>query len=110
MIFTCRPYTGAEAQQMGLANACFADDVFDREVEAFARAVLQNSWFSLRENKRLLSLVYWLQSPAAIAAEFGAGTPHRRPAKSVVFAGEVSEAWRLQPGVSAVSPSGNSHP
>ena len=54
MIFTCRPYTGAEAQQMGLANACFADDVFDREVEAFARAVLENSWFSLRENKRLL--------------------------------------------------------
>jgi enoyl-CoA hydratase len=54
MMFTCRTYTGAEAQQMGLVNACYADDVFDTEVEAFARSMLANSWFSLRANKRLL--------------------------------------------------------
>jgi enoyl-CoA hydratase/carnithine racemase len=54
MMFTCRTYTGAEALQMGLANACYPDDSFDKEVEAFARAVLANSWYSLRENKRLL--------------------------------------------------------
>jgi len=54
MMFTCRTYTGEEAERMGLANACYADDDFDQEVERFARAVLANSWFSLRENKRLL--------------------------------------------------------
>jgi enoyl-CoA hydratase len=54
MMFTCRTYTGAEAEQMGLANACFADEAFDQEVEAFARSILANSWFSLRANKRLL--------------------------------------------------------
>jgi enoyl-CoA hydratase len=54
MMFLCRTYTGAEAERMGLANACFADDAFDQEVEAFARAMLSNSWFSLRENKRVM--------------------------------------------------------
>jgi enoyl-CoA hydratase len=54
MMFTCRSYTGAEAERMGLANACFPDDAFDQEVETFARSVLANSWFSLRANKRLL--------------------------------------------------------
>lgn len=54
MMFTCRTYTGAEAEQMRLANACFTDEVFDQEVEGFARTMLANSWFSLRENKRLL--------------------------------------------------------
>jgi enoyl-CoA hydratase len=54
MMYTCNTYTGAEAAAMGLANACFADDVFDAEVETFVRKVLSNSWFSLRENKRLL--------------------------------------------------------
>lgn len=54
MMCTCRAYTGTEAAQMGLANACFPDESFEQEVDAFARAVLANSWFSLRENKRLL--------------------------------------------------------
>jgi enoyl-CoA hydratase len=54
MMFTCRTYTGAEAERMGLANICFADEMFDQEVESFARTILSNSWFSLRENKRLL--------------------------------------------------------
>ena len=54
MMFTCRTYTGAEAERMGLANSCFADETFDQEVETFARTILGNSWFSLRENKRLL--------------------------------------------------------
>jgi enoyl-CoA hydratase len=54
MMFTCRSYTGAEAERMGLANSCFADEAFETEVESFARSILSNSWFSLRENKRLL--------------------------------------------------------
>jgi enoyl-CoA hydratase/carnithine racemase len=55
MMYTCRTYTGAEAAAMGLANACYADDVFDAEVEKFARGMLANSWHSLRENKRLMN-------------------------------------------------------
>jgi enoyl-CoA hydratase len=54
MMFSCRTYTGAEAAQMGLANACFADMTFEEDVASFVRAVLANSWFSLREAKRLL--------------------------------------------------------
>jgi enoyl-CoA hydratase/carnithine racemase len=68
-MFTCRTYTGAEAQQMGLANACFADDAFDAEVEAFARSMLANSWFSLRENKRLLLETDGMTLAAGLAHE-----------------------------------------
>jgi len=69
MMFTCDTYTGAEAVQMGLANACFADETFDQEVEAFARAVLANSWFSLRENKRLLIETEAMPLAAGLAHE-----------------------------------------
>jgi enoyl-CoA hydratase len=69
MMFTCRTYTGDEAEQMGLANACFPAEVFDREVEAFARAVLANSWFSLRENKRLLIETDGMSLGAGLAHE-----------------------------------------
>jgi enoyl-CoA hydratase/carnithine racemase len=69
MMFTCRAYTGAEAERMGLANACFPEEVFDREVEAFARAMLANSWFSLRENKRLLIETEGMTLAAGLAHE-----------------------------------------
>ena len=69
MMFTCRTYTGAEAEHMGLANVCFPDDVFNREVEAFARAMLENSWFSLRENKRLLLETDGMSLAAGLAHE-----------------------------------------
>jgi enoyl-CoA hydratase len=69
MIFTCRSYTGAQAEQMGLANVCFPDEGFDREVEAFARAILANSWFSLRENKRLLIETDGMTLAAGLAHE-----------------------------------------
>ena len=54
LMFTCRTVTGAEAADMGLANACFPDQDFDDAVERFAREVLDNSWFSNFANKRLL--------------------------------------------------------
>lgn len=69
MMFTCQTYTGADAERMGLANNCFADETFDQEVEAFARRVLGNSWFSLRENKRLLIETDGLTLAAGIAHE-----------------------------------------
>ena len=69
MMFTCRTYTGAEAERMGLANACFPDEAFEQEVEAFARAVLANSWFSLREYKRLLIETDGMTLAAGVAHE-----------------------------------------
>lgn len=69
MMFTCRTYTGAEAEQMQLANACFADEAFEQEVEKFARAILANSWFSLRENKRLLIETDGMTLEAGLAHE-----------------------------------------
>jgi enoyl-CoA hydratase len=69
MMFTCRTYSGSEAERMGLANACFADDTFDQDVEAFARTMLANSWFSLRENKRLLIETDGMSLAAGIAHE-----------------------------------------
>jgi enoyl-CoA hydratase len=54
MMFTARTYTGEEAAAMGLANRCVSDEDFDAEIEALARSILANSWFSNRANKRLL--------------------------------------------------------
>lgn len=69
MMFTCRVWTGTEAAQIGLANACFADATFDEDVQAFARAILANSWFSLRENKRLLLETEGMTLKAGLAHE-----------------------------------------
>lgn len=54
MMFTSRTYTAEEAVAMGLANLCVPDERFDEEAETVARAILANSWFSNRANKRLL--------------------------------------------------------
>jgi enoyl-CoA hydratase len=69
MMFSCRTYTGAEAAQMGLANACFADATFTEDVETFVRAVLANSWFSLREAKRLMLDTEGMTLKAGLAHE-----------------------------------------
>jgi enoyl-CoA hydratase len=54
MMFTARTYSGEEAVAMGLANMCVPDESFDAEIDALARSILANSWFSNRANKRLL--------------------------------------------------------
>jgi enoyl-CoA hydratase len=55
MMFTCKTYSGEEAAAMGLANLCFAAETFEAELQALARTILANSWFSHRANKRLLT-------------------------------------------------------
>lgn len=55
MMVTARTYTGRQAEAMGLANQCFANDDFDTEVAALAKTILANSWFSLRANKALIT-------------------------------------------------------
>ena len=53
MMFTAKTYTAEEAVAMGLANMCVPDESFEEEIEALARSILENSWFSNRANKRL---------------------------------------------------------
>jgi enoyl-CoA hydratase/carnithine racemase len=53
MTYTARTFSGREAEAMGLVNWCVPDAEFDATLAQTARAVLANSWFSLRANKRL---------------------------------------------------------
>ena len=54
MMFSCRSYTGKQAEAMHLANYCFPDDRFDAELAALADDILANSWYANKVNKRAL--------------------------------------------------------
>ena len=75
MSFTCATYSGRQAESFGLANVCVPDVDFDAELEAYSRAILANSWFSHRANKRLLIETDGLPLEAGLAHEVfrGAG-------------------------------------
>jgi len=69
MMFTCRTYSGREALDMGLANACVADGEFDSAIEALTAEITANSSFSHAANKRLLIETDGLPQPAGLAHE-----------------------------------------
>lgn len=69
MMFTCRTYSGREAEAMGLANACFADGAFLEGVDAWIAEIAANSSFSHAANKRLLDQTDGLPLPAGLAHE-----------------------------------------
>ncbi len=54
MMFTCRTYSGREAEAMGLANACAPDAEFDATIDAWVEEIAANSSHSHAANKRLL--------------------------------------------------------
>ena len=54
MMFTCRTYSGREAQEIHLANFCYPDERFEAELAALAADILANSWYSNQVNKRAL--------------------------------------------------------
>lgn len=54
MMFTCRTYTGREAEAMHLANFCFPDEQFESELAALSTDILANSWYANQVNKRAL--------------------------------------------------------
>jgi enoyl-CoA hydratase len=54
MMFTCRSYSGRQAEAMHLANFCFADDRFEAELAALGADILANSWYANQVNKRAL--------------------------------------------------------
>ena len=69
MMFTCRTYSGRQAEAMGLANACVPDAGFDAALEALTREILANSSFSHAANKRLLLHTDGLPVDAGLAHE-----------------------------------------
>ncbi|MCK9541273.1 MAG: enoyl-CoA hydratase/isomerase family protein [Novosphingobium sp.] len=54
MMLTCRPYSGREAEAMGLANLCVPDAELDGAVRDLAATILANSWHSNAANKKLV--------------------------------------------------------
>jgi enoyl-CoA hydratase len=54
MMFTCRTYSGREAETMGLANACVPDTAFESAIDALVEEIAANSSHSHAANKRLL--------------------------------------------------------
>jgi enoyl-CoA hydratase/carnithine racemase len=69
MMLTARTYSGRQAEAMGLANVCYADDSFYDDVAAFCGTMLENSWFSLRALKKLLRETDGLDLSAGLAHE-----------------------------------------
>jgi enoyl-CoA hydratase len=69
MMFTCRTWTGREAETIGLANVCVPDAEFDAALDALAAQILANSWFSNRANKRLAMETDGLTLEAGLAHE-----------------------------------------
>lgn len=54
MMYTCRDYSGIQAEEMHLANFCYADDQFEAELERLAADILANSWFANQVSKHAL--------------------------------------------------------
>jgi enoyl-CoA hydratase len=69
MMFTCRTYSGREAQAMGLANQCVPDAEFDAALKDLTAEILANSSFSHAANKRLLTHTDGLPIAAGLAHE-----------------------------------------
>ena len=69
MMYTSRSYTGREAQDMHLANYCFADDEFERELARLSADILSNSWYANQVNKRALIEIDGLSLSDAHALE-----------------------------------------
>ena len=54
IMFTCRTYDGRRAEQINLANYCFADASLEEEVQLLSSDILANSWYSNQVCKRVL--------------------------------------------------------
>jgi enoyl-CoA hydratase/carnithine racemase len=73
MMFTCRTYSGREAEAMGLANLTVPDQDFDSAIEALTEQILANSSFSHAANKRLLTATDGMSQGAGLAHEIYRG-------------------------------------
>ena len=73
MMFTCRTYSGRQAETMGLANACVADAEFEAAIDSLASEILANSSFSHAAKKGLLTETDGLPQRAGLAHEIYRG-------------------------------------
>lgn len=69
MMFTCRTYSGREAEAMGLANACVPDEGFEAAIDAWVAEIAANSPFSHAANKRLVTETDGLPIASGLAHE-----------------------------------------
>lgn len=69
MTYTARTYNGLAAQAMGLVNWCVPDAALEAELAGCTSAILANSWFSLRANKRLYRQTEGLPLQAGLSHE-----------------------------------------
>jgi enoyl-CoA hydratase/carnithine racemase len=69
MMFTCRTYSGREAEVMGLANLCVSDEDFDAAIDELIGQILSQSSFSHAANKRLLMATDGMAQDAGLAHE-----------------------------------------
>lgn len=54
IMYTSREISGKEAEAIGLANRCVPDNELTEAVMKLARAIVENSWFTLRTYKMLM--------------------------------------------------------
>lgn len=69
LMVTCRSVDGREAERIGLANTCVADDQLDVTVARLAGAILANSRHSNMVNKRLVYDTDGMTLPQGMAHE-----------------------------------------
>jgi enoyl-CoA hydratase len=69
MMFSCRVYTGRQAEEMHLANFCFADDRFEAELDRLVKDILSNSWYANQVTKQALIAIDGLSLNDAHALE-----------------------------------------
>jgi len=87
MMLLGRTYDGRQAEAIGLANFCVADEAFDVSVASIAQELLAGSWFSHRANKRLLNETDGMPLSAGLAHEVfrNAGKGPDAPARMAAF-------------------------
>ncbi|MBI1406580.1 MAG: enoyl-CoA hydratase/isomerase family protein [Caulobacter sp.] len=69
MMFTCRTFSGRQAESFGLANICVPDAEFETALNDLAADILANSSFSHAANKRLLMDTDGLPQKVGLAHE-----------------------------------------
>lgn len=69
LMMTGRSIDAAEAYEMGLADICVADEELDRVTSELARDVLNNSWHTNREYKRLMAATIGMSLEQGLAYE-----------------------------------------
>jgi enoyl-CoA hydratase/carnithine racemase len=69
LMFTSRTVSAPEAAVIGLVDGCVPDELLDEEIAGLTSAILANSSFSNRANKRLLETTSGMSLPEGLRHE-----------------------------------------